>query len=75
MPTAAAALPIISIAPYLSSTSTDSEREAVSRALHAACRDYGFFYLDISSLVEPSQTHDLLDLARRFFFLPQEQKD
>lgn len=71
----AATLPIISIAPYFSPTAAAAEREAVSQALHAACRDHGFFYLDISCFVDESETAELSKLARQFFFLPQEEKD
>ncbi|KAG8904608.1 Carnitine O-acetyltransferase mitochondrial [Tulasnella sp. 403] len=70
------ALPIISIEPYVNRlTSTDAERQAVSDALHVACRDYGFFYLDVSSVASAEETDRLLDLARQFFALPQEEKD
>ncbi|KAG8862389.1 hypothetical protein FRB96_001457 [Tulasnella sp. 330] len=69
-------LPIISIAPYVNkTTSSDSDRKATASALHAACRDYGFFYLDISSFAQPDEVEELLRLAREFFALPQTEKD
>lgn len=68
-------LPVISIAPYVSKTSTEEERLAVSKALHEACRDFGFFYLDVTSFVDVEETDELTHLAREFFALPQEEKD
>ena len=69
-------LPIIDIGPYLDPTSSNGpERAAVSTALHDACVEYGFFYLDISKYVDPSEPEELTRLAREFFFLPQEEKN
>lgn len=69
-------LPIIDIGPYLDPTQSSSqERAVVSTALHDACVEYGFFYLDISKYVDPSEPEELTRLAREFFFLPQEEKD
>ncbi|KAF8914947.1 Clavaminate synthase-like protein [Mucidula mucida] len=70
-------LPIIDIAPYLNSASADvqSRRQSVADAIHAACTNFGFFYLDISSFVDQQEPDELAMLARRFFSLPQEEKD
>lgn len=71
-------LPIISIAPYLSpaSDATSAElRRQTSAALHDACINYGFFYLDISSFVSVTETDELTSLAREFYALPQGEKD
>ena len=69
-------LPIISIAPYWDTRADNTtEREAVSQALHSACVEYGFFYLDISQCVDPAETEELTRLAREFFALPQVEKD
>jgi isopenicillin N synthase-like dioxygenase len=68
-------LPTISIAPYVSKTSTQEERLAVSKALHEACRDFGFFYLDATSFVSIEERNELVRLAREFFALSQEEKD
>ena len=69
-------LPIISIAPYWDTQfDNTTEREAVSKALHSACVEYGFFYLDISQCVDPTETEELTRLAREFFALPQVEKD
>ncbi|THU94910.1 Clavaminate synthase-like protein [Dendrothele bispora CBS 962.96] len=74
-----AGLPIISITPYLLDPSSrddvEERRAATSNALHRACRDYGFFYLDISAFVDPREPDDLTKLGRAFFSLPQEEKD
>ncbi|KAL7279975.1 hypothetical protein ACG7TL_006386 [Trametes sanguinea] len=68
-----ASLPIISIEPFLHPEGPG--RLSAAAALHAACSEYGFFYLDISSYVDPSEPEELLKLAREFFTLPQEEKD
>lgn len=70
-------LPIINIAPYWETQSSPNhaEREAVSKALHSACVEYGFFYLDISKCVDPAEGEELTRLAREFFGLPQAEKD
>jgi isopenicillin N synthase-like dioxygenase len=71
-------LPIISIAPYLSSVCDAANsmlRQETSTALHNACMNYGFFYLDISCYVDASETDELVRLAREFFALPQAEKD
>ncbi|KAF8582141.1 Clavaminate synthase-like protein [Ramaria rubella] len=71
-------LPIISIAPYLSPVSDGTStklRKETSAALHDACVKYGFFYLDISSYIDASETDELMRLAREFFALPQAEKD
>lgn len=78
MDNAAFTLPIVSIAPYLSPASDASSmklRQETSAALHNACINYGFFYLDISSYVDASETAELARLAHEFFALPQAEKD
>ncbi|KAF7314266.1 Clavaminate synthase-like protein [Mycena kentingensis (nom. inval.)] len=67
-------LPIINIHPLLDPTDTKSRQETAA-ALHAACKDFGFFYLDISSYVDPQVPDQLAELARSFFYSPQETKD
>lgn len=69
-------LPIIDIAPYISESPEDvAKRPAVSALLHAACMEYGFFYLDISSYVDSQEPEELTALAKAFFSLPEEEKD
>lgn len=69
-------LPIIDIAPLLNSDPCDSDkRAATAAALHSACVDYGFFYLDLQAYVDPSEPEELARLAKQFFNLPQEEKD
>ncbi|KAF7288566.1 Oxoglutarate 3-dioxygenase [Mycena chlorophos] len=71
-------LPIIDMAPYLTPAATPEQvaaRKAVSGALHDACLRFGFFYLDISTYVDPLVPDELAALARDFFHLPQEVKD
>lgn len=70
----ASALPVISIAPWLDGSDTKG-RLSTSAALHAACLEYGFFYLDISAFADPSEPEELARLAHEFFDLPQEEKD
>ncbi len=67
-------LPIINIAPYLTHDHKGG-RLSVASALHAACLEYGFFYLDLTSFVDPSEPEELTTLARQFFALPQEEKE
>ncbi|KAG9092369.1 hypothetical protein FRC07_011681, partial [Ceratobasidium sp. 392] len=69
-------LPIIDISPYLPNRPIDSKaRAATASALHAACRDFGFFYLDISGFVDKARTDRLAELAHRFFGLSGEVKE
>ncbi|KAG6816809.1 hypothetical protein H0H87_002778 [Tephrocybe sp. NHM501043] len=73
---AANALPIISIAPFLSQDPSGAElRASTATVLHEACVEYGFFYLDISAYVDPAVPARLADLGRDFFYLSQEEKD
>ena len=68
------ALPIIDISPWLSDSDT-SHRLSVAASIHAACLEYGFFYLNISAIADPSEPEELRRLAQEFFDLPQEEKD
>ncbi|OJT15278.1 hypothetical protein TRAPUB_8200 [Trametes pubescens] len=68
-----ASLPIISVEPLL--LPNGHGRLSTTAAIHAACSEYGFFYLDISSYVNPSEPEELAELAREFFARPQEEKD
>ena len=69
-------LPIIDISPYIGENHEDvAKRPAVSALLHAACMEYGFFYLDISSYVDSREPEELTALANAFFSLPEEEKD
>lgn len=69
-----AELPIINLAPFLNPQ--DSKRRLSAAAkLHAACLEYGFFYLDISSYVDPSEPEELTQLAKQFFASPAQEKD
>ena len=67
-------LPVIDIAPCLSDGNEEA-RAAVSAALHSACVQFGFFYLNLSKYIDPSEPEELTRLARDFFALPQEEKD
>ncbi|KAH9891620.1 Clavaminate synthase-like protein [Cubamyces lactineus] len=68
-----AALPVINIEPFLNPHAHG--RLSAAAALHAACAEYGFFYLDISAFADPSEPEELTRLAREFFALPQGEKD
>lgn len=71
-------LPIITIAPYLptlAANHSDTDRAATAKALHEACRDIGFLYLNVDGFVSPDEMQNALDLAREFFHRPQEEKD
>ena len=71
---AASTLPIIDIAPWIEGHDQKG-RLSTAAAIHAACLEFGFFYLDVSALVSQSETEELSRLAREFFALPQEEKD
>ncbi len=72
----ASTLPIIDIAPWVNEHDhKDSDRLSTAAAIHSACLEYGFFYLDITSFVAPEEPEELFRLARQFFGLPQEEKD
>ncbi|KAH8104555.1 Clavaminate synthase-like protein [Cristinia sonorae] len=68
------ALPIINLSPFLKQEDGKG-RLSTAAQLHAACLDYGFFYLDISSYIDPSEPEELTRLAREFFALPEVEKD
>lgn len=68
-----ASLPIINLDPYLNPTDGKG-RISTAAALHAACLQYGFFYLDISNYVDPSEPEELTRLAREFFAQSDEEK-
>lgn len=71
---AASTLPIIDIAPWIEGHDHKG-RLSTAAAIHAACLEYGFFYLDITSYIDPSEPEELSRLAHQFFDLPQEEKD
>src|SRR4029453_293951 len=48
--------------------------DAVARAVHAACRAHGFFYI-VGHGIDESLGKRLEDLSHRFFALPQEVKE
>jgi len=67
-------LPVIHLAPYLADGDGHG-RLSASAALHAACREFGFFYLDLTGFATPEETEELGTLAREFFALPSEVKN
>lgn len=71
---AASSLPIIDIAPWIEGHDHKG-RLSTAAAIHAACLEFGFFYLDVSAFVSPDEPEELFRLAREFFGLPQEEKD
>ena len=66
-------LPIIDISPFLNKEDSHG-RLSTAAKLHAACLEYGFFYLDIRSFVDPSEPEELTRLAKEFFDLSDEEK-
>jgi isopenicillin N synthase-like dioxygenase len=71
-------LPIIDVAPLLSNDPSPEAREVRRKtggALHQACIDYGFFYLNITAYVDSDEPQELTKLAREFFDRPQAEKD
>ena len=71
---AASTLPIIDIAPWVEGHDHKG-RLSTAAAIHAACLEFGFFYLDITSYVDPEEPEELSRLAHEFFSLPQEEKE
>ncbi len=71
---AASTLPIIDIAPCIEGHDHKG-RLSTAAAIHAACLEFGFFYLDVSAFVSPDEPEELSRLAREFFGRPQEEKD
>jgi len=71
---AASTLPIIDIAPWIEGHDHKG-RLSTAAAIHAACLEYGFFYLDITSYLDSSEPEELSRLAHQFFGLPQEEKE
>ncbi|KAG6883882.1 hypothetical protein C0993_003154 [Termitomyces sp. T159_Od127] len=73
------ALPIIDITPFLNPDTADADaanlRTSTAAALHTACIEYGFFYLDVSAYVDAAEPARLAELDRQFFRLPQAEKD
>lgn len=67
-------LPIIDITPFLT-PGNRSKRMSTAAALHAACLEFGFFYLDLSNYLDPKEPEELTRLAREFFALPEEEKN
>src|SRR6266852_3063254 len=73
---ATSTLPIIDIAPWVNGHDhKDSDRLFTAAAIHDACLEYGFFYLNITSFVAPEEPKELSRLAHEFFGLPQDEKD
>jgi isopenicillin N synthase-like dioxygenase len=71
---AASTLPVIDIAPWVEGHDHKG-RLSTAAAIHAACLEFGFFYLDITSYVDPREPEELSRLAREFFSLPPEEKE
>ncbi|PRP76968.1 hypothetical protein PROFUN_14669 [Planoprotostelium fungivorum] len=68
-------LPIIDVSPYLDDNSSKESRRIVAEQLHVACRDVGFFYLKVDGYVDRSESEELMELQRRFFQRPKEEKE
>lgn len=66
-------LPLVSIAPFLTPTSTVAEKRAAAAALNTACTTHGFFYLPTTP-IPPARLDSLLAHAKEFFHLPSETK-
>ncbi len=67
----AAGLPVIDMAPLFGND--EVARAAVARAIEAACRDSGFFYVT-GHAVADATLQQLDSASRRFFALPHEAK-
>ena len=70
----ASTLPIVNITPWIEGHDHQGRLSAAA-AIHAACLEYGFFYLDVSSYVDLEEPEELARLAHEFFSLPTEEKE
>ncbi len=71
-------LPIISIQPYLPSLAhlhNQEDRLQSAEAIHKACREVGFFFLDVQGFLEKDEMDEVLNLGREFFDSSQKEKD
>jgi len=66
-------LPIIDISPFLDPLAAPSARMQTAKALDAACRTVGFFYLSNHN-IPSSELDNILALSRSFFARPKVQK-
>lgn len=64
-------LPIINVAPLFGDDAR--ARDHVARAIGAACRELGFFYVT-GHAIGPDTLRDLDAASRRFFALPEDEK-
>ena len=69
---AAESIPVIDLAPYFSSDL--ATRKKVAWELHKAARETGFFYA-INHGIPPERLDQHLELARKFFSLPDDVKN
>jgi isopenicillin N synthase-like dioxygenase len=72
--TMAISLPIIDISPYLTPTSTPTQRQETAKAINHACTTYGFFYLTGHNIPE-TKLNQIISLARQFFATPLSEKN
>jgi isopenicillin N synthase-like dioxygenase len=64
--------------PYLPSTAaqfSDNERARTAKAFHEACRDIGFLYLKVDSIMSKAEMNTVLRVGHEFFERPQEEKE
>ena len=66
-------VPVIDVAPLLTSTVSDNDVYAVAKAIDAACRELGFFVISGHG-IDPQLRRDLDEAAREFFALPEDTK-
>ncbi|RAH63701.1 Clavaminate synthase-like protein [Aspergillus aculeatinus CBS 121060] len=66
-------IPTVDIAPWLNPDSSESARQHVVAAMRDACTTYGFFNL-VGHGVAPAQRQEILDCAKLFFTLPEDEK-
>ncbi|RAK70798.1 Clavaminate synthase-like protein [Aspergillus fijiensis CBS 313.89] len=67
-------IPTVDIAPWLNPHVSESARQHVVAAMRDdACTTYGFFNL-IGHGVAPAQRQEILDCAKLFFTLPEDEK-
>lgn len=67
-------LPMIDIAAFLNPDASREARLSTASAIHAACTNYGFFYLTGHGIPE-ERLDEIVSLARQFFDLDIEEKN
>ncbi|KAI8961038.1 putative leucoanthocyanidin dioxygenase [Daldinia sp. FL1419] len=67
------AIPTVDISPFIDPNASEEARQGVVDAARDACTKYGFFYL-AGHGISDEQRNSILQCARKFFNLPQDER-